>query len=239
MRRKNVGLLVVGIAITSIYIYFLHILTSKNLHSLSELPLNAIGDFLAGAFGPIAIFWLILGFIQQGIELSQNTSALKLQVEELKNSVEQQRRMVQVTKEQIKVQIDTINYERRMSGLSRQPILNVISASCQNNNPSVPYSEREYIVDFKNTGLTASNLHINSLEGIDLLTLPPPILESGGYLRLHFKSEKLSSGGQIILNINYNDNLGLNGQLDFMVDTYVEDNKLVVTCSLVEGKIET
>jgi hypothetical protein len=29
---------------------------------LKQLSLNELGDFLAGAFGPLALFWLVLGF---------------------------------------------------------------------------------------------------------------------------------------------------------------------------------
>lgn len=47
------------------------------------LKLNELGDFLAGTFGPIAFLWLVLGFLQQGREL-------RLQAEELRNSVQQQ-----------------------------------------------------------------------------------------------------------------------------------------------------
>ena len=33
------------------------------------LSLNEWGDFLAGAFGPIAFMWLVTGYLQQGKEL--------------------------------------------------------------------------------------------------------------------------------------------------------------------------
>jgi hypothetical protein len=59
-----------------------------------------VGDFLAGAFGPIAIVWLVLGFIQQGEELKLNTAALKLQADELRQSVAQQRRLVELNNEE-------------------------------------------------------------------------------------------------------------------------------------------
>ncbi|WP_262236571.1 hypothetical protein, partial [Escherichia coli] len=59
------------------------------------------GDFLAGAFSPVAFFWLVLGYLQQQKELQQNTEALKLQATELKNSVEQYKEMVSVSKQQL------------------------------------------------------------------------------------------------------------------------------------------
>lgn len=62
---------------------------------------NEFGDFLAGCFAPLAFFWLVLGFFQQGDELRNSVAALHLQGEELRNSVEQQRQLVDVTREQL------------------------------------------------------------------------------------------------------------------------------------------
>lgn len=78
-----------------------------------QLPsdLNEFGDFLAGAFAPLAFFWLVRGYYQQGKGLEQNSAALKLQalelkastdalnlqVKELKSSVEGQREIIDLT----------------------------------------------------------------------------------------------------------------------------------------------
>lgn len=62
---------------------------------------NEFGDFLAGCFAPLAFFWLVLGFFQQGDELRNSVAALHLQGEELRNSVEQQKQLVDVTREQL------------------------------------------------------------------------------------------------------------------------------------------
>lgn len=55
-----------------------------DLSSVRGLAPNEIGDFLAGAFAPLAFFWLVLGYLQQGEELQQNTEALKMQADELR-----------------------------------------------------------------------------------------------------------------------------------------------------------
>lgn len=71
--------------------------------------LNSVGDFLAGAFAPLAFFWLVSGYYQQSKGLEQNsislkfqakelqasTEALQLQVQEMKASVEQQKIMAE------------------------------------------------------------------------------------------------------------------------------------------------
>lgn len=91
----------IGIGI-SIF-YFLGILFFINGTKLSMVgSWSEFGDFLAGVFSPLAFLWLVLGYLQQQKELQQNTEALKLQADELKNSVEQYKEMVSVSKQQLK-----------------------------------------------------------------------------------------------------------------------------------------
>jgi len=75
--------------------------------------LNEWGDFIAGFSAPLAFFWLVLGYMQQGEELKQSTAALKLQAKELKNSVEQQTQLVAVTREQMQKEIAALEAERK------------------------------------------------------------------------------------------------------------------------------
>jgi hypothetical protein len=70
------------------------------------LPPADLGNFLGGAVGPLAFGWLVLGFFQQGIELRHSAHALWLQSEELRNSVEQQKALVDVTREQFEHERD-------------------------------------------------------------------------------------------------------------------------------------
>lgn len=72
---------------------------------LSMKP-NELGDFLAGIFGPLALLWVVLGFLQQGVELRNSRSALLLQAEELKESVAAQRDMGKAAWEQVSVNRD-------------------------------------------------------------------------------------------------------------------------------------
>lgn len=97
----------VGIAVTIAWVGMIVLYMAFNLDRMAALEPNAFGDFLAGAFGPIALLWLVLGYMQQGEELQQNTEALRLQAAELKASVEEQRNMVQVARDQIDVQLAT------------------------------------------------------------------------------------------------------------------------------------
>ena len=89
-----------GIGITVIW---LAVITSFWMFGGLSSPtsLNELGDFLAGIFAPIAFLWLILGYVQQGKQLEQNTKALEqqekalqLQIDEMRESVKQQTNLV-------------------------------------------------------------------------------------------------------------------------------------------------
>ncbi|TCM61878.1 hypothetical protein EC844_12632 [Acinetobacter calcoaceticus] len=68
-----------------------------------DLPLNEKGDFLAGAFAPLAFLWLVYGYYQQRQEIKQNTDALRLQADELANSVEQQKQILEISKSELEL----------------------------------------------------------------------------------------------------------------------------------------
>jgi hypothetical protein len=101
-----------GLLLTTAYAIGLIFFLSDRFADLQKMPLNEIGDFLAGIFGPVAFLWLVLGYFQQGTELQQNTRALELQAEELKNSVEQQRELVEVSRKQFQAELEALQFER-------------------------------------------------------------------------------------------------------------------------------
>ena len=47
------------------------------------MPPNEWGDFLAGTISPLALCWLVVGYIRQGQELNLNTTEIRLQREAL------------------------------------------------------------------------------------------------------------------------------------------------------------
>ena len=82
---------------------------------------NEWGDFFAGFSAPLAFLWLVLGYMQQGQELQLSTRALLLQAEELKNSVQQQRDLVEVTRLQVENDRESLQLERRARQEAAQP----------------------------------------------------------------------------------------------------------------------
>lgn len=96
---KNWIYIILILYILFILIYSFYFIKSDGENVL--LASNELGDFLAGFFSPIAFLFLVLGYIQQGKELRQNTDALKLQVEELKQNVIAQNKLVQIQQQEL------------------------------------------------------------------------------------------------------------------------------------------
>ena len=75
-----------GLIITILWLLIMIFIFSQKT-SFNEISINELGDFLAGFFSPVAFLWLILGYIQQGHELQQNTLALTQQKNEYIKSI--------------------------------------------------------------------------------------------------------------------------------------------------------
>ncbi|WP_180175084.1 hypothetical protein [Acinetobacter sp. YH01022] len=93
--------------------------------------LNEIGDFLAGVFAPLAFFWLVRGFYQQGKGLEQNSISLKLQADELQASTEALQLQVQemkasVEQQKIMAEFQRLEIEERHNSVI--PVMNVEAA---------------------------------------------------------------------------------------------------------------
>jgi hypothetical protein len=99
------NLKVIGVLVSVIYLFIVGTLSITSKDAFANLDPNMWGDFLAGAFGPLALFWLVLGFFQQGSELRNSAEALRIQAAELRNSVEAQKSLVKSSDRQIEQEI--------------------------------------------------------------------------------------------------------------------------------------
>lgn len=109
-----------GVVLTAGWLIFMVVMIA-----ISSRPteLNAWGDFFAGFFAPIAFLWLVLGYLQQGEELRNSAAVLQLQADELKNSVEQQSNLVEVSREQLQQELARLHEERELRRKAAQPNL--------------------------------------------------------------------------------------------------------------------
>jgi hypothetical protein len=90
----------VGSVVTVFYLCFFAWFVREHWAQVTALKPNEIGDTLAGWFAPLAFLWLVLGFFQQGIELRQNSEALRLQVKELHAAATHASDMVDVARKE-------------------------------------------------------------------------------------------------------------------------------------------
>lgn len=120
---------VIATALTIAWLAIGVLLIALNFESARSMPLNEIGDFLAGLFSPVAFLWLVVGYFQQGEELKLNTRALELQVNELKLSVEQQRELVEVTRADMAITKMAYELETEREIRKSQPLLQLSANS--------------------------------------------------------------------------------------------------------------
>jgi hypothetical protein len=80
-----------GLVLTSLWILLGVSYISGNIGwgAFAVLPAEDLGNFLEGAFAPLAFLWLVIGYFLQQKELEQNTEALRAQAVEISRSAEQ------------------------------------------------------------------------------------------------------------------------------------------------------
>jgi len=85
---------------------------NNGVFEFKNIALNTVGDYLAGIAAPIAFLWLVLGYRQQGKELSNSNKMLRLQHKELQNSVKAQNDQADSMKKQLDILVREKFYPR-------------------------------------------------------------------------------------------------------------------------------
>jgi hypothetical protein len=80
-----------GLSISSCWLIMLSIYISGSIgwRNISSAPIETLGNFLEGAFAPLAFLWLVIGYFLQQKELSHNTEAIKMQHSEIQKTADQ------------------------------------------------------------------------------------------------------------------------------------------------------
>ncbi|MBB6287681.1 MULTISPECIES: hypothetical protein [unclassified Pseudomonas] len=128
-----------GLAATVVYTLIFSIFVAQDFVVWKVMKLNELGDFLAGVFGPLAFLWLVLGFVQQGTELKISSDALRLQAEELKNSVEQQKSLVKLSTEQLLMSKKNTELEHERLLASLEPKFAIQYLDCSDSGTDVVF----------------------------------------------------------------------------------------------------
>ena len=214
-----------GFALTGLYFAILLTLLAVNDVSFRDLTANEIGDFLAGAFSPPALLWLVLGYFQQRAELAQNTRALEIQSEELHNSVRQQKRLVKLTKDQVELETDRREEERRRNAMEELPAL-AVSVDERH----VDGCDVDVEVMLRNQGECARELRLSSpSDRVEVVDEHLEAIDTGERVkmgvRLHLGG--LDSRPQLPLVVDYVSQTGEAGRKTFLLDVEVAEGQPV------------
>jgi hypothetical protein len=161
---------------------------------------NQFADFLAGCFAPLAFLWLVLGFFQQGDELRNSVTALKLQGEELRHSVEQQRQLVEVTREQLG--IDRASQDAAAADAARKaaPIFHISGGFSGWSSPIITSK-----FTISNVGAECRQLVFD--DGIHALNRIP-LFRKGDRFDIDYQLSKEAEANPVLLIINCVNSLG-------------------------------
>jgi len=82
-----------GLSVTFAWLLLGALYVSGNIGwvNIEDTPADQLGNFLEGAFAPLAFLWLVIGYFLQQKELQQNTEALRHQAEQMAESVSHSR----------------------------------------------------------------------------------------------------------------------------------------------------
>jgi len=224
VKRKNTGIFI-SVAWVA---FWLVVLYAKGPDE-AKMDLNEWGDFMAGMFAPLAFLWLVLGYMQQGEELKQNTEALlqqeealRLQVEELRQSVEQQRGLVEAANRQVDIDQAAVHQELRREAEQLQPSWELTRVVAVQTSDAGTVGKR---LDFTNNGANVTDVLAFSEEPV-VVALNPPAYVINGHTFIIVLTYPAESEGGICFGISYKDVKGISQNMSFKYST---DNSNIVT----------
>jgi len=207
----------IGVCVTAVWLAFTVCMFVTREH---PGKLNERGDFFAGFFAPMAFFWLVLGYMQQGEELKHSTEALRLQAAELKNSVEQQSQLVAVSREQVQQELRALEEERERRRDAVRPKFAPHHAGTMTSG-----GVSDFKLNIVNVGNTATNVHMRFDPALEKPStgIGTALLARDGTLTTDLRFALTSPS---TARITYVDADGMPGEVEFSVQ--VVDRSLVV-----------
>ena len=203
-----------GLAITVLWILGAVSFLRLEWTDAIDMKPNAWADFFAGAFSPLAFLWLVLGYLQQGDELQLSTKALQLQADELKHSVEQQRALVDVTRQQIDAEREISKQEQHARSVALQPHF-VVSPHGVNRSGS----EYKYALSLVNRGTPATRVFVLADVGLAermvVLSEPYFVTDTERSAVIALNGPFPDENGR--LEISYTDALGAPGKYAYVI----------------------
>ena len=150
---------VIGLVLTALYLIMVLGFAAFAQSGILAMKPNEWGDFLAGIFGPLALLWVVLGFLQQGAELRYSRDALLLQARELRASVEAQKNMGEAAWAGVNLERDSLSVadQERIRGI--QPVFMIHNYSFDNNGMF-----KKTIFSLSNSGRDGIGLYLELLD---------------------------------------------------------------------------
>ncbi len=223
----------IGTVISLVWLGAVTYLACRDTTAFAEMTPNEWGDFFAGSFAPLAFFWLVLGYLQQGDELRLSTEALQLQAEELSNSVQQQRALVEVSRQQVESEREALAFERRLREELSEPKFSVIGhgGAFQGDGHST------YNVTISNTGHDATafsaKIQLLSSEWRELMSYA--LFAKGASYTTFVKHPTPLEDGSSFLILQYTDGLGRSIEKRFRVARDSEHPHASLTFTHIEA----
>lgn len=211
------SLAIIGGVFTTAYLIGLSLLIGGRWQDLKLLTLNNLGDFVAGAFGPLAIIWLVLGYFQQGIELRQNSQALHLQAQELANSVEQQRELVKVAQDQYKADREAMEHQMKVFAQEQERLRIASLPKFVLTGAGGSHSDMStHSFNIANLGAPCTELRIKSEDGDPTFTPDRfPWLKDGDAVKFSCLLPRTPPFQEKRVHLIFTDSRGLPGKTDF------------------------
>lgn len=199
---------VIFITISTVYFLGVCHFFDVNLIKLKKLDPNSLGDFLAGTFAPLGFILLILGYML-------NTRALKIQAEELRNSVEEQRELVKTAKDELDLIQNKDKRQTQLNTIQVQPFFHILDLSFFVHELDEETQIQAHF-NFKNSRALCRNLffiysfddndkHFTCQNNFDIINGDPTVIHSTS-LYFIFDKKLINNLPKIIhLNLNYID----------------------------------
>lgn len=200
----------------------------------SPMPLNEIGDFLAGSFSPLAFAWLAYGYWMQNKELKYNRLSLESQIYELKRSIE-------ISEKNLNLQERTLKEKNEEAKRKSKPKLIIFETDHMENIGG----NNILRVPMKNIGAKITNIkifttfHIKGLlTSIDIWdnnqekTIELKLSSYTSHRNYNFKGEHLFEFEKI--EFEYTDSRGIRVKIYLNIYAYFKESKIKFTANFYE-----
>lgn len=218
----------VGVCLSVAYVVCIAVYVFIEWCNLLKMKPNEFGDFMAGAFGPLALFWLVCGYFQQGAELRQNTAALQLQATALEKQVDELEKSVKHQAAQADASREALDFsqEERAIRVAREASLYAPRLAVALFMPYTSAAPGLFQVNLKNEGAPAWPLSVKSDRCIPT-TGKLRELETGASMSIQaMKPDNFDWPSEITIEVKLNDRLNcertavLTFQLDELKQQY-------------------